>query len=61
VELAELLGPSRALYCSGVLGPELRVMLFGQGAQDLDRVVRVTVIDGMRSQQLLLRRPARTM
>ena len=45
--MAELLGSACAVYGGLVLGQELLVVLGGQCAQDLGRVVRVGVVSGV--------------
>jgi hypothetical protein len=44
----ELLGASCAIHGCGILGPELRVVLTGEDLQDLDRVIGITGVSGMR-------------
>lgn len=49
LELVELLWTSCAVYGSGILGPELRVVLLREDVQDLDWVVGIAVVCGVRS------------
>jgi hypothetical protein len=49
LQLVELLWASRAIYGSGILGAELCVVLLGEEVQDLDRVIGIAVVCGVRS------------
>jgi hypothetical protein len=49
LELVEVLWAPCALHSRGVLGQELRVVLLGEGMQDLDWVIGIVVVCGVRS------------
>jgi hypothetical protein len=49
LELVKVLWASCAVHGCGILGPELCVVLLGEGAQDLDWVIGIAVVCGVRS------------